>query len=1682
MRRRAIRLRSILQQVRDTTAGTERRRAVTAGVVTALGLTLAISLATLLRDGSDERRVVAALTPTATPGGPWVKLDVPPEDNRFAMHATSEDAAGVRIDSQFIFTSTEAMSTKVLGGRLKTEPAVGFELQQVATGEVRIEPRAPLTAGQLYRFTLLAEDGERPQRSWAFQAQEPLRVVQTLPADSTSDVPLHTGIEVTFSHDGIAGYEERISIDPPVEGRFEQHKRVVVFVPKELQPRTLYTVTVRAGVTLTGSIATLSEDHVFRFETGGSLGEFGAPPSPIMQFSRRTFEMPPGEAPVLALFTSEPGDQLSASFTVYRFAGADEFVTTLGQFDEVPGWSRFAREAFAVDTAGLQQVAAFDGALQRIGRYGDLYVRFPEALPEGFYLVDARYGTAHAQGWLQITDIATYTSVSRTRLLVWANDLKTQGPMSGASVELADGSQLGATTGADGVAFFDTPQGFVELQPSEFGYRLQRPASDLVVRAPDGRMAVVPLGNVFNGYRYFGFREYGFFGDPGLYWRYVYTDRHLYLPTDTVHIWGLVRPREGAVGERDLTVRISGSSYDGEYQELQAGETHVRTNASGTYIGELPIFDVSPGYYSVSVLDGEQVVSSTYLEVRDYVKPAYTIEVTPSRQAVLDGEVVDFRIQANYFEGSPLPNALLAYTGSATGEVVTDARGVANVSAPVISLWSGGISVTPKLIEEGEIAGDAVVRTFPAGLTFDVEDSNVSDDGTAIIEGSVYQIDFDRLNRGDASRWEDPRGAVMPGRSLVADVVEVSYDRVEAGETYDFINKRVSKIYQYNERERPIGRFEAQSGSDGRFRFSWPAEADKNYRADVSAADDTGRRYSNQVGVYRRGTFSFGTYLSIEDVKAPPGSYSPYGGSPGGYATGEEVSLELRRSDADLPVGGANRFLFYRAQNGLTDYAIRSDPAYAFTFEADDAPSTSVMGVRFTGTTFEEANYAYTVPFDPAERKLTIAVEPDRERYEPGDAATLRVTTTDREGRPVAAEVLLSAVDEAVFAIEDQSSAGERDILQSLYTPVGSGILRTYASHFYPFELNAAERGGGGDQRTDFKDVALFDRVQTDGDGKGSVTFKLPDNLTSWRVTALGVSDGLLAGHALKQVPVGLPFFAELVANRDYLASDRVTLRVRGMGTALNGDDEVSFELSSASMGIVQPLRASGKAFAPVDLQLPELSEGRHELLLKATAGEHEDSLVRVINVLPSRLVQTAASFHELADGTQLEGSGDRATTVVFSDHGRGRYYPLLQQLSWTWGDRVDQMLARDLGWELLSEHFDEQADAAAEFQPSLYQRPDGAVAIFPYADGDLLLSARVADVAPDRFGRQTLAAYFGRVAADPKETRERTIIATYGLAALGEPVLSDVRVIAALPDLTWRERLYAGLSAAALGDDDTARRIYHSLLVQYGEQRGPWVRIKTGADEDEILEGTSLLAIMGASLGDALAAGIFGYTEDNRTRDVLVQLEQISYLRRALPRLPAEAVTIEYTLDGARKRESLGRGETFALRLSPDQLRDLEPAAVDGQVGVSTLFLAPLAPDDVAPDPAVSVTRRIEAVDGGPVEEGKLVRVTLHWDLSPAALDSCYQVSDLLPSGLRPVTRFHHWDTVGVLEMYPYAVLGQRVSFCIHKGMKAFYRPIVYYARVVSKGTYLAEPAIIQSQKAPESINITPAETIEIR
>lgn len=1690
--------------------------------------------------------------------GDWAAVEPAESPNCFTLTAASSDATGIAADTSFTLESTEPLDVEALGALLVTDPPIELEIVveeasggaaasggpwQVGSAHAQeshrytVKPKAPLDPGALIRFKLLGAPDGAPVQSWAFQTQAPLAVVQTLPADRSAQVPVDTGIELTFSHDGVTGVEERVAIEPAVEGGWTVNKRTATFVPAGLAPNTLYTVRVDPALGIGGSDRTLGEPFVFQFETGSEVtasDSTGA--APTLQFYRPLWESAISAAPLLSVFSTSGGGEdnpfagQTLPITAYRYRDRDAFLAALDDFAAIPTWAGASRSAYAVDTndPALSKVADFDATLQPIGQFGELVVPFPEPLPAGYYLVNANHDGEPVQAWLQVTDAAAYAAVSEGKTLVWVNDAATGKPVEGATIEVAGGgagdggssaaggtaeSTSGSTadgaTDADGVALVDTPAGLVSsvAAPWPPGAKVDDATGTLILRTADGE-AVLPLSDTFQSMQGgSGVQEFGERGDANRFWRYLYTDRTIYRPTDTLNFWGVARPRENPPESQDLSVELVASSASDmpsvSYAPALVARAPVQTGPSGTYIGKLDLRGAAPGFYNLVVKAGDVTVSQLGIEVQDFVKPAYKIDVTPAREAIYAGDRADFAVAAAFFEGSPVPGLELTYNGDTEGTLTTDATGGATIpyTAPIPSSdrpnhgdyrWAY-VYTTPTLAEEASITGQGSVRVFSSAAS--LRASARAEGESGLVEGVVRAVDLDRVNSGEAENLDDYRGAPIADRAVTARIEEIRYDRRETGQSYDPITKRTDPIYTYDEVRTPVGSFEGTTDAEGRFSIPFPVQKDRSYEIIASVQDDSARTTSQALWVYTGQPNMPSEMFTLERLTEGP------------YAIGDDVAMELRRGGASLGEGEQGRFLFFKAMNDIREYAIGDSARHDFEFDESHVPNTNVLGVWFDGKGYREARYPVQAKLDQATRALSIAVSPEREDYEPGEEATLNVEVKDAEGRPAQAEVLLSAVDEAIFRMQGAMAFDNLGILDGLYRTVSSGLLGTYASHQQPLGMQGAEGGGGGGGRDNFKDTALFERVTTGPDGKASVKMALPDNLTSWRVSALGVTDDLYAGSGGGAVPVGLPVFADVALNQSYVADDEPVLRLRAYGTALEEGEDVAFEVDAPTL-LAAPLSAAGKAFTGVDLPLGELKLGEHPITVTVKAGDQSDSLVRTTKVLPSRLTRTETAFSTLGPGdaftVPLEIASDRLVEVAFTDQNRGRYNAPLQDIAATWSDRLDAAIARDLARGLLAEYYGASA-VPPQFRVGNYQTDDGGLALLPYGSTDLGASIRAAAAAPDAVGRERLAGYLVKLTDDPDETRERVTEALWGLAALGQPILPAVQSLATATELSPIEQLHLGLAAAELGDTATAGVLYRGLIEAHGQGLGGAVRLNVGADQADILNATSLGAVLGAMLGDDLAPAMFEYTLDNTNSETLNVLEQVTYLEAALPRLASTPARFTYTLDGVSREATVGGSEALALMLSGDQLKALDVQVADGQLGVGASALVPLDPDSIQADPELSILRRIvsgsqaevtgapagaaasgEAGADGPVDiaESDLVRVTLDYTLGPKAVDGCYQVSDLLPSGLKPVTQPYQRGITFVEEGteadYPYAVDGQRVSFCVDRGREG--KPLTYYARVSGKGAFAAEPALIQAQRAPASLNVSGTGAVEIR
>jgi hypothetical protein len=219
-------------------------------------------------------------------------------------------------------------------------------------------------------------------------------------------------------------------------------------------------------------------------------------------------------------------------------------------------------------------------------------------------------------------------------------------------------------------------------------------------------------------------------------------------------------------------------------------------------------------------------------------------------------------------------------------------------------------------------------------------------------------------------------------------------------------------------------------------------------------------------------------------------------------------------------------------------------------------------------------------------------------------------------------------------------------------------------------------------------------------------------------------------------------------------------------------------------------------------------------------------------------------------------------------------------------------------------------------------------------------------------------------------------------------------------------------------------------------------------------------------------------YAQSNPAADTVNALELAAYATRALERTPAAAASFAYTVDGKRSVVQLDPGDAFTLPLTAEQAARLSVENLSGRVGVVVEARVPVAPGSLRPHADLTLTR---ATPKQPIPVDKIVVVDLTATFAGSAPDGCYDVVELVPSGLAPLSIGQgEADERGIT--WPSSVVGQEVRFCAGNDAETGHSArLRYVARVVNEGTFTWEPAIMQLPGTPELLAITPAGTATI-
>lgn len=660
-------------------------------------------------------------------------------------------------------------------------------------------------------------------------------------------------------------------------------------------------------------------------------------------------------------------------------------------------------------------------------------------------------------------------------------------------------------------------------------------------------------------------------------------------------------------------------------------------------------------------------------------------------------------------------------------------------------------------------------------------------------------------------------------------------------------------------------------------------------------------------------------------------------------------------------------------------------------------------------------------------------------------------------------------------------------ITQIEYIPQTVTVYNFHVDTYHTYMANGIyvhnEKGG---VRTTFKDTALFNTVTTDNNGVGQVTFTLPDNITAWRVTAQTITDSLQAGVTTKKVSASLPVFVQNNLSRSYLNRDKPSVKIRAFGDELTKGDAVKFTVSSTDLGL-DSFVTDGKAFESTYVKFADLPVGSHDIGFSVSAGKYADSMIQNMLVTKSRLSQKTQWFGQLQPGMQIEGSTDGITTITFADENQGRVYADILSLGQASQDRLDAKVGRYVSSLLAHTYFGDEmylTDEDTDF--TQYQSAEG-VSLLPYSSTDFELSAKVLAVAPEKFDRTQFQGIFYGLLDDQNATQGQVALSLYALAYMGEPVLLPAQHFAEIDGLSAKEQLYIALALEKLGDGERARRIYASVLDQYGEQADALIRVSINDDIDDTLELTALAAILGASFSDEYHTLLWNYVEKYHTEKMLIDLEKAMYLQNLLPELIPGDVSFKITVGDKTIEETLSKGQTYTVQLNREQVAQLQVLETKGTVGVVSQFDVPVEDTRNGVSPLISLKReyRVNGVITNTFSENDIVEVRLYPNVTNDLVKGMYQVTDILPSGMRSITSLVHRQMDFTCYNYPYTSDNQTNKFMIYldtKKQDACNKGYFSYsARVTSPGTYIAEPALLQSFDTPSIKNFSNEATVEI-
>ncbi|MGJ3251356.1 MAG: alpha-2-macroglobulin family protein [Elainellaceae cyanobacterium] len=934
---------------------------------------------------------------------------------------------------------------------------------------------------------------------------------------------------------------ENISIDPPPKDtppliRAYEGDRLVSLNPWALEPATAYTITL--GSELEDQYGqTLGESVTVRYETGDLAGDFWAPnglnifpAGQNLQLNFSAVNLPENQYKA-AYRIVQPGD------LVYTDSAYPRNQTT----DLLPGPANWQTAPVQLPANETTEIAV--PLRERLNSNTGMLAYGVQARA-GQYSVDGRqeWREPTFYGLVQLTNLGVFAQWFPESGIVRVQHLSDGSSVGNARIEIYESRLDAETRTATSPCFSGQADqsgqlalGASDLRQCMNGNAQFIDAPDLLVIAREGQDWAFA-----RTFQYSGAWGYGITGG----WNNnqpesrgtIFSDRNLYQPGETAYFTGAAYFLQNGTLQQDPNVSYTVTLDDPNGNTLELGTQ--TTNSFGTFSLEWAIAPDQPlGFYTIRAKadNGKEITGE--FRIAEFKPPNFKVDLTLDQQFAMSGDEITASAQSNYLFEPPVEEGDVSYyvtrqqtqfTPEAWNQFSFGRQWFWPDEAPSVS--SDVLQRSESLSDDG--SGEVTVEVaddlpYPMTYRVDAEVSDVSNLSvtasqtfTALPSDRLIGLQSDFVAEVDEDFpiqiiVSDPDGNAVSGQQVRIELQKMNYSgitQVIAGSS----TARNQVEYE------TVAEATVRSGDDPQSVTLTPSESGSyRIRANFANADDEVTATDTQIWVTGNTPVYWGGRYTNDRLELQLNKDT--------YKLGETATVLIQSpyEEAELYFAIVRHDTIYQTVTTVQGGA----PQIQFEVTSDMLPNAAVEAVLVrkgeplsqveVGTVEDLARIGFA-PFGTSldSTYLDLQVDLAEESLEPAGEQTVTFSLTNGGEQPVQGQITVMAVNEAVLQLSGyripnlvETVYAEQPISvrfadnrpEVVLTPLSSPLEKGWG---YGGGLSS----GAGDTRirTEFKAIAYYNgSVLTDANGRASVNFTLPDDLTTWRVMAIATDGNL---------------------------------------------------------------------------------------------------------------------------------------------------------------------------------------------------------------------------------------------------------------------------------------------------------------------------------------------------------------------------------------------------------------------------------------------------------------------------------------------------------------------------------------------------------------------------------------------